>query len=139
MAKEIKVREFIRPWKLSTLATGLALLIVGSYVQPAPDWDVGVSIIMALMTYFTAPTSIRLIVSKYPMAALLGALLAWLSIDGFYWAYWSFFDPTALVMRGANAKASTPLYFFMGMVWLYRGSLADMWANLKQLRGQPLF
>lgn len=126
------MREFIRPWKLSTLAAGLALLIVGSYAQPAPDWDIGISIIMAVLTYLTAPTTIRLLASRRPMAALLAIPLAWFSVDGAYWIYWSMVDPNALIMRDANAWASTPLYFMMGMVWLHQGSLKELLKHPKK-------
>lgn len=46
--------ETLRPWKLATLAIGLGLLIAGAYLTPAPDWDIGVSILMAGFTYLTA-------------------------------------------------------------------------------------
>jgi hypothetical protein len=33
--------EYKRPWKLCTLALGVALLILGSFYYEAPDWDIG--------------------------------------------------------------------------------------------------
>ena len=32
------LREYLRPWKLATLAFGIALLIAGSFYYEAPDW-----------------------------------------------------------------------------------------------------
>ena len=127
--------EFLRPWKLGTLALGVALLLIGSVVMPAPDWDGGISFIMAILTYLTAPWFIqvvrRLEWKKLPMAIFL----AWFSIDGCYWIYWSLVDPSALFMRPANAFASTFLYLLMGMVWMYPGSLKDLWADIRQALG----
>ena len=57
-------REICRPWKLSTFAVGLALLIVGSFYYRAPDWDIPVSIIMATFTYLTAGWSMRVIIFR---------------------------------------------------------------------------
>jgi hypothetical protein len=37
-------REYLRPWKLSTFAIGLSLLIAGSFYYQTPDWDIGISI-----------------------------------------------------------------------------------------------
>ena len=31
--------EYLRPWKLATLAIGLGLLLVGAHYQLAIDWD----------------------------------------------------------------------------------------------------
>jgi hypothetical protein len=47
--------EYKRPWKLFTLAIGILLLIAGSFYLRAPDWDIPISIIMALFAYTTAP------------------------------------------------------------------------------------
>ena len=51
--------ELVRPWKLATLAMGIALLIVGRFYYQAPDWDVPISVIMALVAYATASWSMR--------------------------------------------------------------------------------
>ena len=48
----ISLHDYGRPWKLFTLTYGIALLIAGSYWQPAPDWDVPISLIMGVGTYF---------------------------------------------------------------------------------------
>lgn len=49
--------EYARPWKLGTLALGIALLIIGSFYYQAPDWDIPISLIMATLAYLTAPWS----------------------------------------------------------------------------------
>ena len=38
--------EYTRPWKLFTLALGIALLILGSFCYEAPDWVFPVSFIV---------------------------------------------------------------------------------------------
>lgn len=43
------LHELIRPWKLATLAVGVALLIVGAFYYQALDWDIGVSLTMAAL------------------------------------------------------------------------------------------
>ncbi len=51
--------ELLRPWELATLAIGIALLVVGSFYYQAPDWDIPISFIMAIMAYLTASWSQR--------------------------------------------------------------------------------
>jgi len=130
-------REFRRPWKLGTLALGILLLLVGSVVTPAPDWDTGISFIMAILTYLTAPWLIHVIRRLDWRRVPIALALAWFSIDGCYWIYWSMVDHAALVMRPANAFASTFLYLLMGMVWVYPGSLKQLWLETsKALRAR---
>ena len=56
--------EYARPWKLITLVVGIALLIIGSIYYDAPDWDIPISLIMALFAYLTAPWSLRVIIER---------------------------------------------------------------------------
>ena len=69
------LHELIRPWKLATLAIGVALLIVGAFYYQAPDWDIGISLIMAALAYLTAPWSMRVMVERqwrrWPLMLLL--------------------------------------------------------------------
>ena len=125
------LHEYLRPWKLATLAIGVALLIVGSFYYEAPDWDVPISLIMALFAYLTAPWSLRVVVERrwrwWP--AMLFA--TWFTVDGCYWIYWHFKNPVALdLMREANFPASLSLYAICGLVWYYRGSLREALAAL---------
>jgi len=122
--------EYTRPWKLFALALGIALLILGSFYYQAPDWDIPISLIMATLTYLTAPWSLRVIVERrwrhFP--AMLFA--TWFTVDGCYWLYWHFKNPVALeLMREANFFASLSLYGICGVLWLYRGSLRQLVAD----------
>ena len=123
--------EFIRPWKLVTFAIGLGLLIVGSFYYRAPDWDIPISIIMATITYFAAPWSIRVILKRQWKLFPAMLFITWFAVDGCYWIYWSYQNPEALVMRDVNFPASLSLYAICGMLWLYQGSLKDLYNELR--------
>lgn len=59
-----ELQEYRRPWKLFTLAVGIALLIAGSFVYEAPDWDIPISLIMAGFSYLTASWSMHVMVER---------------------------------------------------------------------------
>ncbi len=133
--------EYLRPWKLFTLAIGIALLIVGSFYYEAPDWDIPISFIMAILAYLTAPWSMRVIVERRWRDWPLMLFLTWFTVDGCYWIYWHFKNPVALaLMRDANFFASLSLYGMCGIVWLYRGTLRQFWTDtqsqVRMLRSQ---
>ena len=139
MPMRISWLEYKRPWKLITLGIGIGLLVVGSFYYEAPDWDIPISLIMAILAYLTAPWSLRVIVER--RWALWPAMLlaTWFSVDGSYWLYWHFKNPVALdLMRDANFLASLSLYFICGLVWFYHGSLGQLFseigAHVQQLR-----
>lgn len=126
--------EYLRPWKLFSLATGICLLIAGSIYTPAPDWDIPISLIMAICTYVTAPCSLRTLLERNWRLLPAAILATWLSVDGCYAAYWHFKDPAALgLMRSANAPASLGLYGICGIIWLYRGSLRELYLELRNV------
>lgn len=127
------MREYFRPWKLATLAIGVALLVAGSFYYDAPDWDVPVSLLMAILTYLTAPWSLRVLVER-KWTALPGAILAtWFTVDGVYWLYWHFKNPAAVeMMRDANFLPSLCLYGICGGLWWYRGSLKELIAGVRR-------
>jgi len=105
----------MKPWKLLTLLFGLCVLIFGSYYERLPDWDIGISLIMGLLTFFTAPLCIEWIIKRDYKKLPLGLFLAWFSIDGSYWLYNAALNHE--YFRAANWPASTPLYFMMGLFW----------------------
>lgn len=124
--------EYLRPWKLFSLAAGVALLIAGSFYEQAPDWDIPISLIMAALAYLTAPWSMRVLMERKwrQWPAMLFA--TWFTVDGCYWIYWHFKNPAALdAMRSANFPASLSLYGMCGIVWLYRGSLAELFSDTR--------
>jgi len=116
--------ELLRPWKLLTLSMGVVLLIAGSYHYEAPDWDIPISLIMALFAYLTAPWSLRVLLERRWNLFPLMLFATWFTVDGCYAIYWYFKNPVALeMMREANFPASLSLYGMCGLVWLYQGSL----------------
>lgn len=129
------LREYQRPWKLFTLLIGIALLVAGSFVYPAPDWDISISFIMAFFAYLTAPWSMRVIIERQWKNIPLMLLLTWFTVDGCYWLYWHFKNPVALeLMRDANFLASLSLYGMCGLVWYYRGTLKELLQDIRSLQ-----
>ena len=124
--------EYLRPWKLFTLAIGIALLIVGSFYYKAPDWDIPISFIMAILAYLTAPWSLRVILERQWRRWPVMLFVTWFTVDGCYAIYWAFKDPVALeMMRAANFPASLSLYGMCGILWLYQGSLGQLFSDVK--------
>jgi len=132
------VTEYFRPWKLVTLAIGIALLIVGSLYYNAPDWDIPISFIMAILAYLTAPWSLRVILEKQWRLWPAILFVTWFTVDGCYAIYWHFKDPAALeMMRTANFPASLSLYGLCGIIWLYQGSLRQLFSDIKHYLALP--
>ncbi|NQW93651.1 MAG: hypothetical protein HQ446_06395 [Polaromonas sp.] len=118
--------ELLRPWKLATLAIGIALLIAGRFYYKAPDWDVPISLIMALVAYATASWSMHVMVERQWKNWPSMLVVTWFSVDGCYWLYWRWQDPVTLeMMREANAPASLSLYWMCGLVWYFRGTVRE--------------
>jgi hypothetical protein len=127
--------EYLRPWKLGTLAIGIALLVAGSAHYNSPDWDIPISLIMAILAYLTAPWSLRVVVERRWKWWPLMLFATWFTVDGCYWIYWHFRNPVALeLMREANFPASLSLYGMCGVVWFYRGSLSRLGSDIMALR-----
>jgi hypothetical protein len=119
--------EYLRPWKLVSLACGVALIIAGAHWSTLPDWDVPVSLIMASITYFTAPCSLRVVLEQRWKQCPIAMFWTLVSVDGSYAIYWHFKDPVALEqLRAANAAASLALYGMCAVVWLHRGPLKQL-------------
>jgi len=122
--------EYFRPWKLVTLAIGIALLIAGAFHYEAMDWDVPISFIMAILTYLTAPWSLRVLIERRWREWPLMLFFTWFTVDGCYAIYWHFKNPVALeFMRDANFFASLSLYGICGVLWLYQGSLKEVFSE----------
>jgi hypothetical protein len=134
------LRELRRPWKLLTLGVGMGWLFYGALNYGISDWDIGVSVLMGGLTYVFAAWSVRSLLgivryprSRAPLAQLgvaLAALFwAWLAVDGIYVAYHTLMGNG--MFRLENFYASTALYFLAGSIWLYRGTMTQLWSNLR--------
>lgn len=120
-------RELLRPWKLFTLDIGLGLLLVGAFWHGAPDWDVGISLLMAIVAYATAPIAIRILRDRQWRRLPLAAFLIWFGVDGSYAAYWFLVDPWALAqMRSGQWSTSLCLYLLCGLIWMHQGDLKSL-------------
>jgi hypothetical protein len=130
---KVVLAEYRRPWKIATFLIGLGLLIVGSFVLPAPDWDIPISIVMASFTYLTAGWSMHVMVERRWRDWPLMIILTWWCVDGCYALYWSFVDSQALdFMRDVNWPASLSLYWMCGLVWYWNGPISDLLKLLRQ-------
>ena len=124
--------ELRRPWKLVTLAIGLGWLLYGALFYDIGDWDVGVSLIMAGLTYLTAAPSARALLRREWRKLPLIVFWWWFAVDGSY-LLWH----TAVgnpIYREANFYASTCLYWLCGFIWLPHCGLAE----LKDFKNIPL-
>jgi hypothetical protein len=129
-----EAREWLRPWKLATLAASLGLVVWGAFRVGAPDWDVGICFVMGVPTYLSAPFGVRAVLERRWARLPLALVLAWVSVDGVYWGYWHFKDPVVLgLMRGANFAVSFWVYWLCGCAWAYRGSLTDLGRELRRV------
>lgn len=46
MTKIVSLKDYLRPWKLFSLACGISILLIGLGVEQAMDWDFSISFIM---------------------------------------------------------------------------------------------
>jgi len=128
------LQELVRPWKLFSLAIGLAWLIYGALNYNISDWDVGISLIMALLSYITAPWACRVLLGvaqgRFNVVSICGALFSyWFTVDGVYVIYHALMGNETY--RWENFLASSCLYALCGMAWLYNGTLADGYRNIR--------
>ncbi len=120
------ITEYLRPWKLASLAVGLGMLLLGADYYNAPDWDYAISVVMATLTYLTAPWSVRVLKDRHWRRVPLALFWYYLAVDGSYWLYWRSVNPDALDMREANFYASSCLYWLCGFIWLHDGPLKKL-------------
>jgi len=130
------LRELRRPWKLATLAVGMAWLFYGALCYDISDWDVGVSLIMGGCTYLWAPWSVTTIFRAlrhrprlWPLHLVTALIPALFTVD---WAYWIYH--TAIgnrMLRWENFKTSLALYFLCGILWCYRGTLRELVRDIR--------
>jgi hypothetical protein len=130
----MNLQEFLRPWKLFSLAIGLAWLLYGALNYNISDWDVGISLIMALLSYITAPWTCRVLLGlaqgRFSIVNICGALsFYWFTVDGVYVIYHTLMGNETY--RWENFLASSCLYALCGMIWLYNGSLADGYRDIR--------
>lgn len=103
-------------WKNITFLIGLSWLIYGAVSFDYPDWDIPLSLLMALSTYLTADRFILAIKAKNPLKVAAYSVGAWWAVDGSYWVYWGLTD-TSVMIREGQWGMSLCLYLLCGFVW----------------------
>lgn len=126
-------------WKNATFCAGLALLFLGAYLRIAPDWNYGVSIMMAVCTYLTATKTVMILITLNWRKWYYAAFTTWFSVDGVYVIYWFIRDREVLLaMRDVNWPVSICLYLACGVIWLLDQpqiqTLTDAFKSLRHLR-----
>jgi hypothetical protein len=102
--------------KLLSFLAGLGLLFAGAIWLDYPDWDIGISLMMATSTLATAGWATSVLWERRWKWLALAIFWAWLSVDGVYWAYWSYVNPAAMIREG-QWLASLCLYALCGVIW----------------------
>ena len=130
--------EYLRPWKLVTFFIGIAWLLYGAVNYDISDWDIGISLIMGIGSYFFAPYSMAVLTNFYgdrnhcPVRKIILALILYIfTVDTAYWIYHALMGNE--MYRYENFIASTCLYFLTGAIWLYRGSMKDLVREIRSL------
>jgi hypothetical protein len=113
-----------------SFAVGMAWLLYGATHYEIGDWDIGVSLIMGILTYLFAPWTVFTIANAlryrapYWWLRIAGALVpAVFTVDTVYVLYHTLAGNP--IYRDANFPASMSLYCLCGALWWYRGALAD--------------
>lgn len=116
----LPLNDYLSQRNLFFLIAGLMFLFTGAELSGLPDWDIPVSVLMALCAYVTAAPTLRVVLERRWAHAPYAAFWTWFTVDGSYLAYWTLVDPEVLVLRPANAAASLALYLMCGLVWYPR-------------------
>lgn len=103
-------------WKNWTFLAGLLVLFAGAATGEFPDWDYGVSLVMAGMTYLTAEWCVDALMDWKHPRFVLAPIPAWLAVDGSYWAYWTIVNPSVMIREG-QWPMSLCLYLLCGFCW----------------------
>ncbi|WP_153116252.1 hypothetical protein [Rhodocyclus tenuis] len=119
--------DLLQPWKLVTLTGGEAWLIHGALSYRFADWDVGVSMLMAGITYLAAPWCARAVFYRRWKVVAGVMVMCWLAVDGSYTLWHTAMEHET--MRAANFPASAALFWLCGFIWLPRGGLRDIIAR----------
>ena len=105
-------------FKNLTFLIGLSWLLYGALTYGYPDWDVGVSLLMATATYFTADKVVMAIRNRQWRRWPMMLFYTWFAVDGSYVGYWFCRDRhVLLMMRDAQWPTSLCLFLICGVIW----------------------
>lgn len=106
----------VRYWKPLTFLCGLSWLVWGALFLEYPDWDIPLSLLMAVSTYVSADKFTHAYLEGNWKQLLTWTPAAWWAVDGSYWLYWSLVD-TSVMIRAGQWPMSLCLYLLAGLVW----------------------
>lgn len=107
--------KLFTPWRTTTFAIGLAALIYGALTLDISDWDVGVSVVMAFLTFLTAEQFVDTFARRDWPAVPLAIFWSWFSVDGSYVVY--HVTVGNQMLRAAQWPTSLCLYLLCGFIW----------------------
>jgi hypothetical protein len=122
------VQRIERILKGITFLLGLLALLYGAMFLDYPDWDIGISLLMAFATLATAQWSVSVLWELRLRWVPLAAFYTWLCVDGVYWAYWSLVRPEVMIREG-QWLASLCLYLLCGVIWYRLVPIAALWVQ----------
>ena len=118
-----------------TFAFGLAFLLLGALTFDIPDWDIGVSLVMAFCTYASADWVVGVLrrseYRKWPLALFF----VWFAVDGSYFMYWQIVNPDAM-LRGVQWLPSLFMYLLCAVIWTSLPTPREALALFQQMRGR---
>lgn len=103
-------------YKNLTYAIGCLWLVAGALWFDYPDWDLGVSAVMASLTYAGAELCVSAYMDREYRLWPVAAFWAWLTVDGSYWLYWELVNP-AVSIREGQWPMSLCLFLLAGFTW----------------------
>jgi hypothetical protein len=114
------MNEYLRPWKLLTLVGGISILIYAGKLQQLPDRHIWISVVMAVLTYLTAPWAVRVFVQRRWLRMPLALLAIWFCVGGSYAAWNAHYGPefSDFMRHAGTGYAWLSLYLFCGLLWL---------------------
>ncbi|WP_144290419.1 hypothetical protein [Chitinilyticum litopenaei] len=111
-------RIYLQPWRLGSFLAGLALLIAGGKWYQLNDWDDGVSLLMAGLTYLLMPYFDWCLAARERWLAAF--MVGNFCVDTSYALYWAVLAPDREVtVRVANYSASWCLFIACWLVWFH--------------------
>lgn len=110
-------RFLLRPWKVGTFVLATAALAGMAPYTGDPTWDYADSVIMATLTFLTAPWALRVLWRREGWT-MLPALVAWyVSASLSYDLYLLWRDGYYPVLWFENLVCSGFLYLCGGLIW----------------------
>ena len=133
------IKEYFRLWKLVGLFLVISFLIIGSMIFKLPDWDIPISIIMPLFTYFFAPISLWLLLNfkkkailRQIFSVIISLCLCWISIDFIYCYYNDYYHHH--YYRESNFVASFILYWLSAFFLSYVGNFKSLKQDIQTIK-----